>query len=238
MEKGGSMFEQQKNSNLVNSQRILIIILSVLLLVTLTAGVTFAWYTRIISEMLGVTLSDPVEIYITDDMSVAQGTVTLPLEEADILPGTKINMKLGFVMGMEGRPSSPAYVRAKLTVTSDALTELGGDIVSDGLVDFDNGSSKPNPISSDWVEVDFGEADGGKWWVFSENRDGKILARTAYDGDEHIFINGQIRISTKLTNVFANKDIDIDYTVSAIQIMNVENPLLNFSNPTWGKLEE
>lgn len=231
------MFKQE-NNNLVNSQRIMIILLSVLLLVTLVSGVTFAWYTRIISEMLGVTLSDPVEIYITDDMSVAQGTQTLPIEETDILPGTKINMKLGFVMGMEGKPSSPAFVRAKLTVTSDALTDMGGDIVTDGLVDFDNGSSKPNPISSDWVEVDFGENDGGKWWVFSENIDGRIMARTAYDGDVHTFINGQIRISTKLTNVFANKNINIDYTVSAIQVMNVENPLLNFSNPTWGKLEE
>ncbi len=231
------MFEQ-RNENLVNSQRIAIIILSALLLLTIVAGVTFAWYTRIISEMLGVTLSDPVEIYITDDMSVAQGTVTLPLEEADILPGTRINLKLGFVMGMEDKPSSPAFVRAKLLVTSDALTDLGGDIVTEGLVEFDNGSDQPTPISADWVEVDFGEEDGGKWWVFSENVDGQIRAKTAYDGDTHTFINGQIRISTKLTNVFANKDIDIDYVVSAIQVMNVENPLQNFSNPTWGKLSD
>ena len=231
------MFEQ-KSDNLVNSQRIVIIILSALLLLTLVAGVTFAWYTRIISEMLGVTLSDPVEIYITDDMSVAQGTVSLPLEDVDILPGTKINLKLGFVMGMEDKPSSPAFVRAKLKVTSNALTDLGGDIVEEGLVEFDNGSSTPTPISTDWVEVDFGEEDGGKWWVFSENIDGHIKAKTAYNGDVHTFINGQIRISTKLTNVFANKDINIDYIVSAIQIMNVENPLENFSNPTWGKLVE
>lgn len=231
------MFEE-KSDNLVNSQRIIIIVLSALLLLTLVAGVTFAWYTRIISEMLGVTLSDPVEIYITDDMSVAQGTVTLPLDEVDILPGTKINLKLGFVMGMEGKPSSPAFVRAKLKVTSNALTDLGGDIVTEGLVEFDNGSTTPTPISADWVEVDFGEEDGGKWWVFSENIDGQIRAKTAYDGDVHTFINGQIRISTKLTNVFANKDINIDYIVSAIQIMNVENPLQNFSNPTWGKLAD
>lgn len=231
------MFEQ-KSDNLVNSQRIVIVILSALLLLTLVAGVTFAWYTRIISEMLGVTLSDPVEIYITDDMSVAQGTVSLPLDDVDILPGTKINLKLGFVMGMEDKPSSPAFVRAKLKVTSNALTDLGGDIVEEGLVEFDNGSSTPTPISTDWVEVDFGEEDGGKWWVFSENIDGHIKAKTAYNGDVHTFINGQIRISTKLTNVFANKDINIDYIVSAIQIMNVENPLENFSNPTWGKLVE
>ncbi len=231
------MFEQ-KGDNLVNSQRIVIIVLSALLLLTLVAGVTFAWYTRIISEMLGVTLSDPVEIYITDDMSVAQGTVSLPLDEVDILPGTKINLKLGFVMGMEDKPSSPAFVRAKLKVTSNALTDLGGDIVEEGLVEFDNGSTTPTPISTDWVEVDFGEEDGGKWWVFSENIDGQIRAKTAYNGDVHTFINGQIRISTKLTNVFANKDINIDYIVSAIQIMNVENPLQNFSNPTWGKLVE
>lgn len=233
------MEKQGKNNNLLNSQRIAIIILSVLLLMTLVGGVTFAWYTRIVSEMLGITLSNPVEIYITDEMNVPQGgSVTLPIDEAQILPGTKINLKLGFVMGKEGKPSSPAYVRVKLKVTSDALTEEGGDIIEDGLVDFGDGQSSPNPISSDWVEVDFGEEDGGKWWVFSENVDGQILAREAVNGENHTFIDGQIRISTALTNIFANKNITIDYVVSAIQTMNVENPLLNYSNPTWGKLIE
>jgi hypothetical protein len=229
----------EKNTNTVNTQRILIIILSTLLLMTLVSGVTFAWYTRIVSEMLGVSLSHPVEIYITDEMNVPQGgTIKLPLEEAKILPGTKINMKLGFVMGREDKPSSPAFVRVQLKITSDALTDMGGDIITDGLIEFDTGGSKPSPISSDWVEVDFGEADGGKWWVFSENVSGSVLARTAYHGDKHTFIDGQIRISTKLTNIFANKDINIEYTVSAIQTMNVENPLLNYSNPTWGKLSQ
>ena len=115
---------------------------------------------------------------------------------------------------------------------------LGGDIIEEGLVDFDNGNSAPNPISSDWVEADFGSDDGGKWWVFSENVDGVISARTAYNGEKHTFIDGQIRISTKLTNIFANKDITIDYVVSAIQTMNVENPIKDINNPTWGKLIE
>ena len=231
--------EQQKNTNMFNAQRIAIIVLSVLLLMTLVTGVTFAWYTRIVSEMLGVSLSHPVEIYITDDLNVPQGgSVTLPLEEAKILPGTKINMKLGFVMGMENRPSSPAFVRVQLKITSNALTDMGGDIITDGLIEFNTGGSTPSPVSSDWVEVDFGEADGGKWWVFSENVDGQILAKTAYNGEEHTFLDGQIRISTKLTNIFANKDINIDYIVSAIQTMNVENPLQNYSNPTWGTLSE
>ena len=88
------------------------------------------------------------------------------------------------------------------------------------------------------MEVDFGEEDGGKWWVFSENVDGQILAKEAVNGENHTFIDGQIRISTALTNIFANKNITIDYVVSAIQTMNVENPLLNYSNPTWGKLIE
>ncbi|HBP44055.1 MAG TPA: hypothetical protein DD621_05295 [Clostridiales bacterium] len=234
---------ERKSDNLVNSQRIAIIILSALLLMTLVGGVTFAWYTRIISDMLGIRLSDPVEIYITDDINVPQkgpqgGTISLPLEDTIILPGTKINMKLGFVMGMENRPSSPAFVRVKLKVSSNALTDMGGDIIEEGLVDFDNGSSAPNPIGSDWVEVDFGSDDGGKWWVFSENVDGVIQARTAYNGERHTFIDGQIRISTKLTNIFANKDITVDYVVSAIQTMNVENPIKDINNPTWGKLIE
>lgn len=230
---------QGKNENLLNSQRIMIIILSTLLLITLVGGVTFAWYTRIISDMLGITLSNPVEIYITDDLGVPQGdSVVIDVQDAIILPGTKINMKLGFVMGLEGKPSSPAYVRVKLNVTSDALTELGGDIITDGLVDFDGGKNRPSPISSDWIEVDFGEDDGGKWWVFSKNIGGQILARTAINGARHTFVNGQVRISTKLTNIFANKNIYLDYTVSAIQVQNVENPLYNRSNPTWGKLIE
>lgn len=230
---------ERKNETLLNSQRIVIIILSAVLLMTLVGGVTFAWYTRVISDMLGIRLSDPVEIYITDELNVPKGgTVTIPLEDTIILPGTRINMKLGFVMGMENRPSSPAFVRVKLKISSNALTDMGGDIIEEGLVDFDNGNSAPNPISSDWVEADFGSDDGGKWWVFSENVDGVISARTAYNGEKHTFIDGQIRISTKLTNIFANKDITIDYVVSAIQTMNVENPIKDINNPTWGKLIE
>lgn len=229
----------RKNETLLNSQRIVIIILSAVLLMTLVGGVTFAWYTRVISDMLGIRLSDPVEIYITDELNVPKGgTVTIPLDDTIILPGTRINMKLGFVMGMENRPSSPAFVRVKLKISSNALTDMGGDIIEEGLVDFDNGNSAPNPISSDWVEADFGSDDGGKWWVFSENVDGVISARTAYNGEKHTFIDGQIRISTKLTNIFANKDITIDYVVSAIQTMNVENPIKDINNPTWGKLIE
>ncbi|MCI5714627.1 MAG: hypothetical protein MR288_03265 [Firmicutes bacterium] len=230
---------ERKNETLLNSQRIVIIILSAVLLMTLVGGVTFAWYTRVISDMLGIRLSDPVEIYITDELNVPKGgTVTIPLDDTIILPGTRINMKLGFVMGMENRPSSPAFVRVKLKISSNALTDMGGDIIEEGLVDFDNGNSAPNPISSDWVEADFGSDDGGKWWVFSENVDGVISARTAYNGEKHTFIDGQIRISTKLTNIFANKDITIDYVVSAIQTMNVENPIKDINNPTWGKLIE
>ncbi len=230
---------ERKNETLLNSQRIVIIILSAVLLMTLVGGVTFAWYTRVISDMLGIRLSDPVEIYITDELNVPKGgTVTIPLDDTIILPGTRINMKLGFVMGMENRPSSPAFVRVKLKISSNALTDMGGDIIEEGLVDFDNGNSAPNPISSDWVEADFGSDDGGKWWVFSENVDGVISARTAYNGEKHTFIDGQIRISTKLTNIFANKDITIDYVVSAIQTMNVENPIRDINNPTWGKLIE
>lgn len=230
---------ERKNETLLNSQRIVIIILSAVLLMTLVGGVTFAWYTRVISDMLGIRLSDPVEIYITDELNVPKGgTVTIPLDDTIILPGTRINMKLGFVMGMENRPSSPAFVRVKLKISSNALTDMGGDIIEEGLVDFDNGNSAPNPISSDWVEADFGSDDGGKWWVFSENVDGVISARTAYNGEKHTFIDGQIRISTKLTNIFANKVITIDYVVSAIQTMNVENPIKDINNPTWGKLIE
>ena len=230
---------ERKNETLLNSQRIVIIILSAVLLMTLVGGVTFAWYTRVISDLLGIRLSDPVEIYITDELNVPKGgTVTIPLDDTIILPGTRINMKLGFVMGMENRPSSPAFVRVKLKISSNALTDMGGDIIEEGLVDFDNGNSAPNPISSDWVEADFGSDDGGKWWVFSENVDGVISARTAYNGEKHTFIDGQIRISTKLTNIFANKDITIDYVVSAIQTMNVENPIKDINNPTWGKLIE
>ena len=230
---------ERKNETLLNSQRIVIIILSAVLLMTLVGGVTFAWYTRVISDMLGIRLSDPVEIYITDELNVPRGgTVTIPLDDTIILPGTRINMKLGFVMGMENRPSSPAFVRVELKISSNALTDMGGDIIEEGLVEFDNGNSAPNPISSDWVEADFGSDDGGKWWVFSENVDGVISARTAYNGEKHTFIDGQIRISTKLTNIFANKDITIDYVVSAIQTMNVENPIKDINNPTWGKLIE
>ena len=225
---------EKESSIKSNLQLILIYLLSAILIMVIVTGVTFAWYTRNVSDKLGVTLSHPVEIYITDNLGVPQGgQVELPTDEAIILPGTKINVKLGFVMGQADKPSSPAYVRVKLEVTSDALTDLGGNIITDGLIDFNT-----TPNSANWVEVDFGEEDGGKWWVFSENVDGEVRAKIAYNQEEHTFLNGQIKISTSLTNIFANKNIFINYRVSAIQSENVENPILDRNNPTWGKLIE
>ncbi len=46
-----------------NIQLILIYLLCAILIMVIVTGVTFAWYTRNVSDKLGVTLSHPVEIY-------------------------------------------------------------------------------------------------------------------------------------------------------------------------------
>lgn len=207
---------------------LLIIVLLVISIAGVIFGVTYAWYTRIQQEKIGLPLSDPVEIYITESTSTDTGGGVVTPEGTVLYPGSKINLNLGFRMGKADKKSSPAYVRVKLNISAKELEGDSTIVEGSNLITFNT-----TPDATNWVEVEF---DDGKWWVFCIKDDSNnVTARVANDGEEFTFINGTISISTDIGNELANKKIDVNYVVSAIQEMNVENPLLDVNHPTWGK---
>lgn len=206
-------------------QRNIILVLAVLLVFALTTTVTLAVYTKFEQDSTDITLSAPVRVYITGK---EQGTTVIP-EDVAVYPGTKITLNLGFDMES---PSTSAYVRTKLKITSDAFVEEGGTLIEEGLVVF--GNSRPNP--NNWVLVDFAYSDDNStqdiWWVYStyDQQTDSYTAKVYKDEDPPgIFISGTIKISKALTNEFANKKINILFQVSAIQQPNVKEPIISSS---------
>lgn len=220
-----------ENNKIQKRKEIILLLIIVLLVISIAGvifGVTYAWYTRIQQERIELPLSNPVEIYITEDTSTSGGGGIVTPEDTILFPGSKINLNLGFVMGKPNKVSSPAYVRVKLNISAKDLEGDSTIVEGNDLVTFNT-----TPDASNWVEVEF---EDGKWWVFClKDASNNTTARVAQNGEIHTFINGTITISTSITNELANKKIDVNYVVSAIQEMNVENPILDINNPTWGK---
>lgn len=231
----------KKQRKQLNIQRNLIVILLVVLIYAISGAVTYAWYTRFVQQSTSITLSNPVEIYIVNDEEgtpIGGNSGELLPQGTLAYPGTKINLYLGFVMGQPDKISSPAYVRVKINVTSDAFVDIGGEIVTEGLIDYD---TTPNP--DNWLLAEFNDADHSKWYVFSQKIDNIYSGRIALNGQIQEFIDGVVSISKELTNVFANKQINITFTVSAIQSTNIQDPLKNatynpqkqcYENAAWG----
>ena len=208
-------------------QRNIIIVIASLILVACTIGLTLSWYTRRAQDSANIVFSNPVEIYITGaDNNMEEEIVP---KSGKILPGARVKVQAGFQLGKEDKPSSPAFVRARLSVTCNEVTDEQGNPLKESLIE--NGSLKP--YGSNWKLVSFTNAHGTKenWFVLA-NSNG--LAETVTNLQKETFYNGEIEISKDLDNRYANANIKIFFEVEAIQSDNVQNPLLNYNNPTWG----
>ncbi len=237
----------------LNIQRNIILILVVLLVFVATSLTTLALYTRFEQDSTNITLANPVRIMIPkfEDGTSEKGTVLLP-EGTVAYPGTKVTLNLGFDLEA---PSSPAFIRARLKVTSDAFVDQGGATIEDGLITFggvdENGNEtnegKPNP--NEWVLVNFNFIDEDNdgihdnpqtadyWHVYVQKLentgDGEdtFNARSYLDSEPaRIFITGTVKVSKSLTNEFANKKINFSYRVEAIQTANVQPPVSSTSS--------
>jgi hypothetical protein len=219
----------------INMQRNIILILVVVLIFALTTTTTLALYSRFVSDQTSITLSNPVNIYILNNNDY-DDPLQLP-EGKVIFPGSRINLTLGFILGKENEPSSNAYVRVKLKITSDALAETGGTIIEEGLVVYNTTPYSNENLNYHWIKADFSPQHNGSdvWWLYVSKtiipptettpQQTTYSAKIAENGQQRTFLDGSITISTELTNVFANKKIDVVYSVSAIQSANVENPI-------------
>lgn len=218
----------------LNMQRNIILILVVIIIFALTTTTTLALYSRFVSDQTTITLSNPVNIYILNDNDY--NNPLIPDSEV-IFPGSKINLTLGFTLGKENEPSSSAYIRVKLKITSDALADTGGTIIEDGLVVYNTTPHSDENANYHWIKADFSPQSNGSdiWWLYvsktiipaneTSPQVTTYSAKVAENGQQRTFLDGSITISTELTNVFANKKIDVVYSVSAIQSVHVQNPI-------------
>ena len=247
------MTQQQKSEMLkkkIQVQNMIILALAIVIIVLIAVSSTAAWYIRTKSDSADIVLSNPVNIYITEFESKTNNGITYYDHEVkqDILegynnkiyPGDKIKLKLGMQIGSEEEQSSSAYVRVQLNMAFSKissnpeeadipLTELAGA----NLIKY-----KDQPNLNDWVLVDFNNPTGKDtsgdptyepdyWYVLkSTTASGQTVARVAQNMETFQFLDGYIELSkTEITNKHANCKFHITYTVEAIQIVNVPDPL-------------
>lgn len=219
----------------IQIQNMVILALAIVIVVLIVVSSTAAWYIRTKSDSADIILSNPVNIYITEDQKVVQDV--LEGYRNRIYPGDRIKLKLGMQLGSEDETSSSAYVRVKLNmafskITNDpnqediALEELAGQ----NLIEYED---KPN--ENNWILIDFNNPDNltmtdpnyePDYWYVLRDANSATTARVVQNMEHLEFLDGYIKLSkTEITNQHALHKFHIAYTVEAIQIVNVPDPL-------------
>lgn len=252
---------KQELNKKIQTQNMIIIALAIIIFILVAVSGTAAWYIRTRSDSADIILSNPVNIYITEfeDMKDAAGNIIVdsngnPRKEhtltTDILdeyntkvyPGDKIRMRLGMQLGSREVEASNAYVRVKLQITyekiSDGVPSGLEDLADQNLLEY-----KDTPDPTMWEKVDFnkykieaGDTEDHDYWYIlkTTNALGKSVARIATNLETFEFLDGYIALSkTEITNVHANCKFHINYIVEAIQVPNVPDPLMYQGYGPW-----
>lgn len=235
------MTQQQKQEMLrkkIQVQNMIILALTIIIIVLIAVSSTAAWYIRTKSDSADIVLSNPVNIYITENNKVKQDI--LESYNNKIYPGDRIKLKLGMQIGSEDEKSSSAYVRVKLNMAFSKLSSNPdeADIPLTELEEANLIEYEDEPNWNDWVLVDFNNPtnkdtstipnyEPDYWYVLkSTTANGQTVSRVAQNMDHIEFLDGYIKLSkTEVTNQHANCKFHIVYTVEAIQIVNVPDPL-------------
>jgi len=242
------MTQQQKSQMLkrkIQVQNMIILALAIVIIVLIAVSSTAAWYIRTKSDSADIVLSNPVNIYITEDNEVKKDI--LEGYNNKIYPGDRIKLKLGMQLGTPQEESSSAYVRVKLNIAFSKLSSNPDeqdipltDLAGDNLIEYED---KPN--ANDWILVDFNNPTNQEiidpeytpdyWYVYkTTNANGQVSSRVAQNLDTLQFLDGYIKLSkTEITNKHANCKFHIIYTVEAIQIVNVPDPLVYRGYGPW-----
>lgn len=247
----------------IQTQNLIILALSILIVVMVFISSTAAWYIRTRSDTADIILSDPVNIFITEFTEALDENGEVVRDEngepivkhyqkenilegyqTKVYPGDKIKLKLGAKVADN---SSPAYVRVKLLVEYEDIAtgeiKTSQNMAEAGLIEYLDA-----PDSSVWEKVDFNKyvehADESKrqtdvWYVLKENNAGVISAKISNGGEEYVFVDGYILLNKlKITNAQANCKIHIYYAVQAIQVANIVDPLQNEGVGPWWEHED
>lgn len=241
----------------LQTQNLIILALSILIVVLVIVSSTAAWYIRTRSDTADIILSDPVNIFITEfeDIKDEEGNILYQkhTQTNDILkdyqtrvyPGDKIKLKLGAKIA---DISSPAYVRIKLQVVYEDIITGEKKTLQD-MADIGQIEYLDEPDSSVWEKVDFNayvnyEGDPNDkpvdtWYVLKDTSNGITESKIVNAGEEYVFIDGYIELNKlKITNAQANCKIHICYAVEAIQTKNVPDPLRSNGVGPWWEHED
>lgn len=236
---------KQELKKKIQTQNMIIVALAIIIFILMAVSGTAAWYIRTRSDSADIILSNPVNIYMTewekstdkDGKEIINHSTKKDILEGyrtRVYPGDKIKMNLGMQLGSEEVPSSNAYVRVKLSITYEKIADgkLTGleEPASQNLLEY-----KDTPDENVWEKVDFNQfkiADGETdehdyWWVLKDtDASGNIISKIAENLETFEFLDGYIELSkTEITNTHANCKFHINYTVEAIQVPNVPDPL-------------
>ena len=253
----------QKRSSLelkkkIQVQNMIIIALVIIIVVLMAISGTAAWYIRTKSDSADIILSNPVNIYITEFEEMKDGSgrqivdgdgnpVLNHVTTEDILegynsriyPGDNIKLKLGMQLGTRAEPSSPAFVRVKLSIawikisTGEQL-QLS-DLAQDNMITY-----KDTPNEDNWKLLDFNKYSTDEdvqpdyWYVYKEGSGASESARIARSLEQIEFLNGYINLNKQeITNAQANCKLTINYIVEAIQVPNVPDPIAEEGKGPW-----
>lgn len=203
-------------------------------LVTLLSVVsfTFAWYVKSTTHSIGIVFAKPVILEIDPELKQVNGEVEVS-DVSKLLPGSKVSVNLGFKLGNDLQQSSPAYVRAKLVLRFDDIYDENNNPIiwnSSKYIKIDI-AEVTNQVGYTWEEVNFSKSGkDDKWWVLKYD---DYVALQAQHAEYYTFMKGNIELSTAITNDFAEKQIHVLFTVDAIQVDNVQNPLADPLNSVW-----
>lgn len=241
----------------IQTQNLVILALSILIVVLVIVSSTAAWYIRTRSDTADIILSDPVNIYITEFRDVLDDGGNILYQEHtqtdDILknyqtriyPGDKIKLRLGAKIA---DVSSPAYVRIKLQVVYEDIVTGEKKTLQD-MADLGQIEYVDAPDESLWEKVDFNayvdyEGDPNDkpvdcWYVLKDNTSEGLASKIVNAGEEYVFLDGYIKLNElKITNAQANCKIHICYAVQAIQTKNVPDPLQSAGIGPWWQHED
>ena len=231
----------------IQLQNMIILALAIVIIVLIVVSSTAAWYIRTKSDSADIILSNPVNIYITEFEENGTHHVKQDILEGyqnRIYPGDRIKLKLGMQIGTEDEASSSAYVRVKLNMAFSKISDNPNEpdipleeLSDEGLIQYED-----QPDANNWVLVDFNNPTGQAitdenyepdyWYVLKTISNGKTVSRVAQNMEKLEFLNGYIKLDkNNITNKHANCKFHITYTVEAIQIVNVPDPL---ENPGYG----
>lgn len=239
---------KQELNKKIQTQNMIIIAFAIIIFILVAVSGTAAWYIRTRSDSADIILSNPVNIYITEfeDMKDGAGNIivdangnprkkhTLTTDILDkyntrVYPGDKIKMRLGMQLGSQEVEASNAYVRVKLQITyeriSDGVPSGLQQLADQSLIEY-----KDAPDESIWQKVNFNKfvegSDPDYWYVLKSTTSGILEARIAKNLETFEFLDGYIALSkTEITNEHANCKFHINYIVEAIQVPNVPDPL-------------